>query len=344
MPLANFQAFPLWLNAVIFVAAAGVVWVAGTRLSAAADLFAERTGIGRAFIGALLLGGITSLPEATTTITAVIIDRPQLAINNILGGVTMQIVVLALADAAMREKSLARSVESSAVLLQATLLIFVLTVTALGLFFGDYIFLGVGYWTLAIFASSACALYLLHNIGDRQPWSPRKKAHRDKARDSQENHQKHWIWTLLVGSLAIVFAGIILTQSADALAVQTGLHAGFMGAVTLALATSLPEISTTVGAVRLKQYSMAYSNIFGANVLDLSLLFLADIVFVGGPVLANGGPFATGVCLLAILLTAVTLAGLIERRRIVIARIGVDSWLIVIIYLVGLGLLYGRGG
>lgn len=342
MPLLDLQTYPLWLNVFIFIAAAAVVWVAGTRLSAAADAFAEHTGIGHAFVGALLLGGITSLPEATTTITAVVIDNPQLAINNLLGGVTMQVVVLALADAALRRQSLAQRAGDSVILLQAALLIFVLAVTSLGLFLGDISVLGLSFWTIAIFISSAFALFLLHAARDRQPWIPKRAARTESAPEGEDNNQKHWVWALCICSLAIIIAGIILTQTADAVAAQTGMHAGFIGAVTLALATSLPEISTTVAAVRLKQYTMAYSNIFGANLLDLSFLFLADIVYFGGPVLDQGGDFAIGVCLLAIVLTSVTLAGLIERRRIVIARMGLDSLLVVIIYLVGLALLYNR--
>lgn len=339
MPLASFESYPLWLNLAVFVIAAIVVWVAGTRLAGAADTFAERTGIGRAFVGALLLGGITSLPEATTTITAVAIGNPQLAINNILGGVAMQVVVLVVADASLRRESLAPRVNDSAVLLEATFLILVLTLAAGGLFFGDYKVLGFGLWTLGIFASSTVALYLLHNARNRQPWMPKRP---NRETGAQEKEQKNWVWVLIGCSAAIVLAGIVLTQSADALAIQTGMHAGFIGAVTLALATSLPEISTMIGAVRLKRYAMAYSNIFGANLLDLSLLFVADLVYVGEAVLNHGGTFAAGVALLGILLTAVTLAGLIERRRVVILGIGVDSLIVVIVYLAGLGLLYGQ--
>lgn len=342
MPLVDLQTYPLWLNVVIFIAAAAVVWVAGTRLSAAADAFAEHTGIGHAFVGALLLGGITSLPEATTTITAVVIDNPQLAINNLLGGVTMQIVVLALADAALRNQSLAQRAGDSVILLQATLLIFVLGITTAGLFLGDVRVFGLSFWTIAIFSSSAFALFLLHAARDRQPWIPKRAARPEQAPQDEGSGQKHWGWALCICSVAIIMAGIVLTQTADALAVQTGMHAGFIGAVTLALATSLPEISTTVAAVRLKQYTMAYSNIFGANLLDLSFLLLADVVYLGGPVLDQGGDFAIGVCLLAIILTAVTLAGLIERRRVVVARVGLDSLLVVVIYLAGLALLYNR--
>jgi Ca2+/Na+ antiporter len=61
MPLANAAAYPIWANALIFLAAAGVIWQAGSRLTRTLDAIAEQSGLDHAFVGMLLLGGITSL-------------------------------------------------------------------------------------------------------------------------------------------------------------------------------------------------------------------------------------------------------------------------------------------
>jgi cation:H+ antiporter len=341
--MLDLHTFPVWLNLAIFVGAALVVWRSGSSLSSAADEFAERTGIGRAIIGALLLGGVTSLPEATTTITAVAIDRPELAINNVVGGVAMQVVVLALADGFVRREPLALQVEDASVLLNATFLILILTLTTAGLAFGDYPWLGFGLWNLLLFVCSVISFILLHRSQGSQPWRPRHPARHAAEERPPERPWNRLIGVLVGGGLAIVVAGYVLTRTADAVAVQTGLHAGFIGAVTLALATSLPEISTTIGAVRLKQYGMAYANIFGANILDLALLFVADLVYTSQALLDAGGRFATGVSLLSIALTAVALAGLLARRKRAVLHLGMDSLLVVGIYLVGLGLIYQLG-
>jgi cation:H+ antiporter len=339
--MLDFQGFPLWLNLVVFIGAAVVVWRAGTSLSAAADEFAEYTGIGRAFIGALLLGGVTSLPEATTTITAAAIQSPDLAINNIVGGVAIQVVVLAIADGALRREPLSLHVEDASVLLNATFLIMVLTLTTAGLVFGDHLFLGFGLWNFAVFACSIVSFWVLHRSQERQAWRPIGKIKPSSERGKQEAPGRwRWGWALAGGSAAILVAGYVITRAADALAIQTGLHAGFVGAVTLALATSLPEISTTIGAVRIRQFSMAYANIFGANILDLALLFFADLVYTSRAILSEAGGFAAGVGLLCILLTSTVLVGLLERRRIQVLRLGVESWLIVVLYLIGLALIY----
>src|SRR3546814_17938613 len=99
MSVTDFQNYPLWANRGMFAAAAAAVWFAGSRLARYAASISERTGIGAAFLGLILLGGITSLPEIAVTVTASLAGSAALSVNNLLGGVAAQFVVLAIADA-----------------------------------------------------------------------------------------------------------------------------------------------------------------------------------------------------------------------------------------------------
>ena len=65
---------PIGGNLVSFLAAAAVVWAAGTRLTLHADAVSRATGLKSALIGMLLLGGITSLPEMAIAITSGVSD------------------------------------------------------------------------------------------------------------------------------------------------------------------------------------------------------------------------------------------------------------------------------
>lgn len=344
----DFHALPIGLNLLLFAASAIAVWRAGMRLAVGADMFAERTGIGRAAVGALLLGGVTSLPEAATTVAAARIGSPELAVNNLLGGVTMQIVTLALADARLSQYPLSQAVAGPVVLLQAVLLIVLLSVTAAGVLIGDADLLGLGVWTSAVFLCGVFAFMLLSKNGERRAWLPQHPAPSgqrtagDDDRAAEPAGRSTGALLLGIGGWGVIIlaGGIVLAQSADALAVQTGLGASLVGAVLLALATSLPELSTTISAIRIGQVTMAYSNIFGANMLDLALLVLADIAYRGGPVLNHVGDFALGLALLGILLTSVSLLGLLERRRRMLWRFGLDSVAILMLYVGGLAVLY----
>jgi cation:H+ antiporter len=138
----------------------------------------------------------------------------------------------------------------------------------------------------------------------------------------------------------VLVAGYFLTQSGSALAEQTGLGTNFFGAVALAGATSLPEISTVVAAVRLGRYEMALADIFGTNLFNVLVLFVADLLYDGPPVLSQVGAFAAVGALVAVILTALFLAGMIERRDRTVLRMGWDSLGAILAYGAGLVALY----
>jgi cation:H+ antiporter len=99
--LPDFTAFPLAVNLGIFAGAAVCVWLAGTRLAVYADAIAAHTGLTRAFLGMVLLGVGTSLPEIATTASGAWIGNARLVTANLFGGVALQVAVLAIVDAAV---------------------------------------------------------------------------------------------------------------------------------------------------------------------------------------------------------------------------------------------------
>jgi cation:H+ antiporter len=353
MSLVSFEPNSLWVNSVVFVAAGAVVWLSGARLSRYADAIAGRKRLGHAFVGALFLGGITSLPELVTTVTASIGGNAPLAVNNILGGVAMQVAILAVADAVERRQPLSTAVTGSVVLLQGSLLISVLVLVAAGIAVGSMVLLGVDVWTLAIFAVAGLGLYSIKRYEADPKWQPDERGGTDQPAketlpDSMQRRRnlvaevstdRLGIYTTMAGLLVVV-GGYVLAKTGDAIAVQTGLGAGFVGAIFLALATSLPEVSTTLEAVRLGRYRLAFSNIFGTNLFDVALLFVADLFFTGSGVLEEVGAFSQFGALLGLGLTTIYLAGILRRGGRMVFRMGFDSMLVLVIYFIGVGVLY----
>ena len=94
-----FAVLPLPANLAIFALMAIAVWIAGAKMAAYAEEIAERSGIGHAMAGLLLLAGVTSLPEIATSFTSAINGDSALAVNNLLGSIAMQVAVLAEGDA-----------------------------------------------------------------------------------------------------------------------------------------------------------------------------------------------------------------------------------------------------
>src|SRR5919197_6717039 len=94
-----FGSLPLVANGAIFVAGAAAVWIAGIKLSDSSDVLSERLGLGEALGGLILLAIATNLPEIAITATAALANNLGIAIGNILGGIAIQTVVLAVLDA-----------------------------------------------------------------------------------------------------------------------------------------------------------------------------------------------------------------------------------------------------
>lgn len=342
--MISFEGMSLWILIAGFVVSAGAVFMAGTRLSRYADAIARQTGIGHALIGVVLLGGVTSLPEIAVSGSAAFGGHAALAVNNLLGGFTMQVTVLALADIAIRKGALTAAVPDPIALLQGTLGILLIALTVVGLAVGDVAFAGAGLWTWAVAAVFVYAIRTILRVEKNPSWQvigepPSPEI--DEPDPGKEFKGAGLVAMTCLAALFILIAGYVLSSTGEVLAERSGLGDSFFGAVFVAITTSLPEISTVLAAVRLGRYVMAVSDIFGTNLFDIGVIFIADLAYPGGPILNQTGTFAIVAGLLGILVTAIYLAGLIERRDLSIAGIGVDSLAVVATYLGGIGLLYG---
>lgn len=339
--MPEFAGMPIAINAVLFVVAAALVWWAGSRLSAAVDIVSQRVGLGEALAGMLLLGGITSLPEIAVSLSASMAGNADLAVSNILGGVAMQVVILALGDALLPGRPISSRIGSPTVLLQGVFCCLLLLLVVAGVLLGDVAVLGVGLWSAAILVAGVLMFWMVSRYRRREAWQPVGAPDRepDSSKDSATTLRSAVLQTCAMAA-AILVAGYVLARAGEAIAEQTGLGQAFAGAVLVGTATSLPEISTVVGAVRLRRYGMAFADIFGTNMFDVVLIVLVDAVATGEAVLATQGRFAMFGALLGVVLTLLYLGGLIERRDRVAGRLGYDSWLVLATYLAGVVVLY----
>ena len=339
-----FQSLPSWANFAVFAAAAACVWAAGTRIARYADAIAEATGIGRALLGMVMLGGITSLPEMAVAATASLAGHPELSINDLLGSASINVLIIALADAALGRDAITSVVASPPVLLQGVLGIVLLAIVAAAAISVDVPVFGVGIWSWTLLALYAVSVWILAKSRSEAAWKPERRQHggagrRDESGRDVGSPRALLAKTAITGAIVLV-AGFFLAKSAEAIAAQSGLGTSFVGAVLLAASTSLPEASTVLAAVRLRRYEMALSDVFGTNLFNVTIIFLVDALYDGAPVLGRAGPFVAFGAMLAIVLTALFLAGMIERRDRTVLRMGFDSLAAVGLYLGGVAVLY----
>jgi cation:H+ antiporter len=340
----SFMDFPVWANLLIFGIAGGIVWLAGTRVSRYADGISDKTGVGKAFIGLLLLALATETPEIGTTVTASIGGNSTLAINNIFGGVVTQTVMIAVVDILMvKHLALTHFQLRPVLLLQGTLLIILLALALIGGIVGViFPVWHIGIWSIVLLVSYVFALRLSQGYEENPRWKPidGEEITPETGKSYPEKSVRELGIYFAVGSVIIFFSGVVLARVSEAIAAQTFLETGFVGGAMLALATSLPELSTTIEAARLKNYSMAVSNIFGSNLIMVVLVFVSDVFYTEGPILEHVAPASLATVGMGIVVTGVYLVGMLERRDRTIWRMGVDSAFVLVLYFVNLGILY----
>lgn len=340
-----FDNLPVALNALAFAIAAAIVWKTGSRLAHLADQIAEKAQIGRAMLGLLLLGGITSLPELAVAVTATLGGAVALSVNDVLGSAAINVVILALADAVYGRRALTSTPGSPEVMLQGVLGIVLLALVVGPSLGGDVLVGGMGAWSWLLLAGYALALWLLAHSQHLHSWQPHPQPpapppQQQKKAGADDRPLSRLVLGAAGAGAAILVGGFVLARAGEALAHQTGLGTSFFGAVLLGLSTSLPEVSTVLAAVRLRQYTMAMSDVLGTNLFNVTIIVLVDALHPGAPVLLEAGRFAAFGALLAIVLTAVFLLGMLERRDRTVLRMGYDSLAALLLYAGGLVVLY----
>jgi len=335
----------------IFAAAAGAVWVAGIQLSNTTDVLSTRLGLGEALGGLVLLAIATNLPEIAITASAALAHDLGIAIGNILGGIAIQTVVLVALDAfGVRGKRPLTYVGASLQLvLEAVLVIAVLVVAIMGTRLPSSLIVGrVAPGGLLIVVLWMVGLWLLGRARSGLPWQERghapdsqaephghSKVKREKGA-TEKGHSTVRI-ALLFGGAALVtlLGGVALEESGNAISGHIGLSGVIFGSTILAAATSLPELSTGLASVKLGDYKLAFSDIFGGNAF-LPVLFIMASLLSGSAVLPQAQDSDIYLAALGILLTSVYAWGLIFRPSRRVLGMGVDSFVVLTLYVVGI--------
>lgn len=343
------DSLPFALLVVIFVAAAAVVWVAGIQLSKATDVLDARLHLGSALGGLIVLAVATNLPEIAITVSAAISGNLDVAVGNILGGIALQTVVLVILDAFGKRgrgvKPLTYRAASLTLVLEGLAVVAVLAVVIAGSQLPDG--LEVARLTpdvVLIAALWIVGLVLVQRAGSHLPWHEDGRAPdaspKPPTRDaSKKMSTKKATVVFSVSALATLVAGVVLERTGDAASSQIGLSGVLFGATVLALATSLPEISTGLQAIRQGDDNLAISDIFGGNAF-LPVLFLLATVISGSAVLPRANASDIYLTALAALLTLVYVVGLIFRPQRRILGMGVDSFIVLALYALGIGGLF----
>jgi cation:H+ antiporter len=319
-----------------FVLSALVIVVAAYFLAKYGDVIAIRTGLGGMFIGILLMAGATSLPELLTSMEAVRQNTPNIAAGNLLGSNGFNMLLLAVLDLLHRSQRILRkaamrhALTGSLAILMIGLSLFFITAEI------DVKVGWVGLDSIIIIAAYVFALRLIS--GDQDKGKPAEKY-------IPEGTPKLWIGFLGFAAAAgvLIFITPIMVGASNEIAVITGLGTTFVGTTLVALVTSLPEMVTTIAAIRIGASDMAIGNLFGSNMFNMFALGLTDLFYTQGRFLATIDPAFMLVGLFGLLMTTIGLVGNLAKLEKRFWFIEIDSLLLFILYFSGMWLLYQQG-
>ena len=118
----------------------------------------------------------------------------------------------------------------------------------------------------------------------------------------------------LASALVVIASSVWLSYSGDRLADLLGWEESFVGTQFLALSTSLPEMATSLSALRIGLPSLAVGNLLGSNLFNMGFILSADeLAVTGGTIWAAISRSHALTGLIALAMTAVVAAALVYR-------------------------------
>ncbi len=327
---------------IVFLGCSTAIVLAGTRLAAYGDAIGRRTGLGQGWIGLLLLATVTSIPELTTTMTGAWLGTPNIAVGNAFGSNLFNVVIIAFLDILLLRRGTILSRVRQHHVASGVLAVLLTAVAMLGIILEwPVTWGGVSPLSFLLLVTYVIGVYLLYHV--------ERDANRGNDPEDESGEPlslRTSIFGFAVCAGVIIAAGIFLISSAKSLSEMTGISASVMGSVLVAIVTSLPELATSFGALRIGAFDMILGNLFGSNMFNILTIFFADVAFRRGSIFVGVGEGATDqliVALLGVLLTGIAVIAISVRPKRRVFGISVASLALLLTYAMGLALILLRG-
>jgi len=333
-----------------FVASGAVLVLAGIVLARSSDVIAARTRLGRVWVGSIFLAAATSLPELSTDIAAVRIGAADLAVGDDLrqqhgehahpGGHRH----CAPGGRLFRRAALDHT-------LSAALAIVMNSLAAVAI-------LSASHTTLLGLEPGSLLLLLTYIVGTRMLFRHSVVAQRagvttelageaaapPEAGERPRLSLRGAVARFLVATLMSLLAAPVFAYAAARLAQLTGIATSFVGTWFVGITTSLPELATSVAAIRMGAVDLAIGNLLGSNAFNVIIFVPLDLAYGRASLFGAVSVVHVMTALVGIIMMAVALGAIIYRSIVPGAHLEPAALLMMAIYVVGLLLVYRGSG
>ncbi|KGP71297.1 sodium:calcium antiporter [Pontibacillus yanchengensis] len=288
-----------------FSISAIVVIIGAIYLNQFGDVISKKTSLSGAAVGTFLIAGATSLPEVTTSITAVYIDNADIAVGNMLGSNVFNLLIIAVMDVLYRKQRLFQAVSARANIPTASIgLLFMITLIVALFRPGTIELFNIGIEMLVIFVLYFLYVFFTSSSGEQEEDVPEKDYSKRSA-----------VVGFIIAAVVVFISGSVLSISGDRLAQVTGMNASFVGSILIAAATSLPELVAVLAAIRYSNYSIAIGSILGSNLFNIQILALTDVFYRKEPILKAVATSNLYTACLGIFMTLVVMYSLLRANK-----------------------------
>ena len=268
---------------------ATIVVVLSIKISDYVDSLDRNTKLSGAFLGGILLSGVTSLPELFTSVSAtILVGHPELCVGNVLGSdlfnFTMLAVIILLYSKRFKKGRISKSYR------HVTLVVLAMYVL-LALNYADIVnfrMMHINITSVLIAIVYLMGAKYLAIADDTEADDEMIQYQARKMADGKVRPDK-LLARFAVTGIALVIASVLLSVLTNEISDKLELTKTLSGAIFLGVATSVPELTTSLRLFKLKNYNIAVGNIVGSNLFNFLILVAADFVTVNKQIYMQPG-------------------------------------------------------
>ena len=329
----------VWL---LFGVSVGLVLYGGVQLTRSGDMIAEKTGIGRAWIGLVIISFATTLPELVTSVSAIcLVKEPDLAAGNCFGSMAFNLLLVTFIGLFGGGKTL-RGKMNRGLLLSGGIfmaLLFIVQFSMLSWRFYPITTFSIGKIDITSFLIITTYLLTTRMVfAYGQEETPLTETSVKPEYEDYTLGKSFFLYG--TSALSVLVGGILLAKTANRIAIETGIGQTFVGSTLVGITTSLPEMVVAFTAVRLGAPEMVVGNVLGANLFNLIIVALCDFLYPKG-ILLKAIDFNHSITIVTVIvMTSVVLFSQYYHPKKRVVRLGWDSLSLFLIYTIGVTLLY----